>query len=150
MPQTQTTMTEQEAEIIAARLKRIWGLSEPMDILESLSGYWVFNGCLKEPAFVSIQIKPWGIKPWDNRFTLYYLYYKDEVGNKESVLVCRGTDEIRINPHGGWGQFAPQWLPLFRRGCWLCGCPIEATLHEKMEWIQGFTREEIEAWNLKM
>jgi hypothetical protein len=41
-------------------------------------------------------------------------------------------------------------LPFFRRGCWLSGCPIEATAHEKAEWIRGFTREEIEAWNLKV
>ncbi len=47
-------------------------------------------------------------------------------------------------------ELVEQWLPLFRRNCWLCGCPIEATAEEKTEWVQGFTEEEIEAWNLKM
>jgi hypothetical protein len=66
-----------------------------------------------------------------------------------------------------WGSpiraIRPSWCParrfaaprtrlarIFRRGCWLSGCPIEASAHEKAEWIQGFSREEIEAWNLKM
>ncbi len=46
--------------------------------------------------------------------------------------------------------FLEDWLPLFRRNCWLSGCDIEASAHEKAEWIQGFTREELEAWNLKI
>ncbi len=46
--------------------------------------------------------------------------------------------------------FTDKWLPFFRRGCWLSGCPIEATAHEKAEWMRGFSREELEAWNLKM
>jgi hypothetical protein len=43
-----------------------------------------------------------------------------------------------------------EWMDFFRRGLWLSGADIEATAHEKAEWLQGFTREEIEAWNLKM
>ncbi|RYX82721.1 hypothetical protein EON83_18050 [bacterium] len=46
-------------------------------------------------------------------------------------------------------QFTAQWTDTFRRNCWLSGCPIEASAHEKAEWMQGFSREEIEAWNLK-
>ncbi|RYF45551.1 MAG: hypothetical protein EOO38_15815 [Cytophagaceae bacterium] len=44
----------------------------------------------------------------------------------------------------GSSSFATQWMPFFRRGCWLSGCPIEATVHEKVEWTRGFTREELE------
>ncbi|RYF46035.1 MAG: hypothetical protein EOO38_14900 [Cytophagaceae bacterium] len=47
-------------------------------------------------------------------------------------------------------QLTEQHLPLFRRNCWLSGVPIEATAHEKAEWIRDFSREDIEAWNLKI
>ncbi len=47
-------------------------------------------------------------------------------------------------------QFTARWLPFFRRGCWLSGCDIECTAQERLKWIQGFTSEEIEAWNLKL
>ena len=43
-------------------------------------------------------------------------------------------------------------MPVFRRGCWLSGADVEATAHEKAEWMQNFTETEevMEAWNLKM
>lgn len=47
-------------------------------------------------------------------------------------------------------EFAAAWEEAFQSGCWLCGCTIDASMHEKSEWMQGFTEEEIEAWNLKM
>ena len=46
--------------------------------------------------------------------------------------------------------FAAQWLDTFRRNCWLSGGDIEASAHEKAEWMQGFSPEEVEAWNLKV
>ena len=46
--------------------------------------------------------------------------------------------------------FNEHYLPLVRRNCWLSGFHIEATAHEKAEWMQGFPREELQAWNLKM
>lgn len=31
-------------------------------------------------------------------------------------------------------QYIDQWLPLFRRNCFLSGCPLECTAHEQLEW----------------
>ena len=58
------------------------------------------------------------------------------------------TDEIP-DSIDQW-QFIDEYLDFFRRGLWLSGCDIEASAHEKAEWIQGFTKQEIEAWNLRM
>ncbi len=46
-------------------------------------------------------------------------------------------------------QFSNKWRDIFRRNCWLSGCAIEASATEKAEWVQEFSREEIEAWNLQ-
>ncbi|RYX84463.1 hypothetical protein EON83_10085 [bacterium] len=45
---------------------------------------------------------------------------------------------------------AAPWWPILRRACWLCNLPIEATAHEKEAWMHGLSREEIEAWDLKI
>ena len=87
----------------------------------------------------------------------YSLAYLDEGRSIVAKLFCRvstgevtaqekiiGTDDTNTN-----GPITTQWMPFFRRGCWLSGLPIEATAHEKAEWMQDFTREEIESWNLQ-
>lgn len=43
-----------------------------------------------------------------------------------------------------------QMLAVFRKNCWLSGADIEASAHEKVEWIQGFGKEEIETWKLEV
>ena len=60
---------------------------------------------------------------------------------------AKATGELELQSN--FRRFAAAWMPRFRRNCWLAGCDIEATAHEKIEWMQGFTREELEALNLK-
>jgi len=45
-------------------------------------------------------------------------------------------------------EFSKRWLPYFRRNCWLCGCDIKCSREEKQEWVQGFTAQEIQDWQL--
>ena len=47
-------------------------------------------------------------------------------------------------------QFENRWRPFVRRSCWLSGIPVKATDAEKAEWLKSLTREEIEAWNLRI
>lgn len=47
-------------------------------------------------------------------------------------------------------RFHARWLPTFRRNCWLCGCNIECSREDRLEWVRGLTSEEIEAWQLKV
>lgn len=46
--------------------------------------------------------------------------------------------------------FSQKWYALFRLNCWLSGCNVRVTPAEKAECIQGISREEIDAWNLKV
>jgi hypothetical protein len=46
-------------------------------------------------------------------------------------------------------QLTSEWMPLFRRNCWLSGVPIECSADERMEWARygrdlGLSEEEIE------
>ena len=54
----------------------------------------------------------------------------------------------RFGLQDAFSEFAAEWIPFFGRGCWLSGCPIEASAEEKTEWMRGFTEEEIEEWHL--
>jgi hypothetical protein len=72
----------------------------------------------------------------------------------ERVLVCTLDSTTPAILNGSDANIPPEiateHLPLFRRGCWLSGCAIEASAHEKAEWMQSFTQEELEAWNLNL
>lgn len=63
---------------------------------------------------------------------------------------------INVNFEDGSGKqgryhaLQNQCLDFFRRGGWLSGVFLEASAHEKAEWMQDYTREEIEAWKLKI
>lgn len=75
-----------------------------------------------------------------------------ELSYREGEFHARHTsfsDEMECASKERLAQFTAEWMPLFRRNCWLSGCDIEATAAEKAEWIQGFTRAELEAWHLK-
>lgn len=152
VPQTQATMTEQEANVFAKRLVRIWRpekvhRSERFSVGEPEEGF-TFSAQLT-PLTLTLHISC-------NAEGFYSRLNSAQVGSRGQLFFLRGdvfdsllpdaTDEKRAQQ----AQFTAQWLPFFRRGCWLAGLPLEATAHEKTEWIQGFSQEEIEAWNLKM
>ena len=74
-----------------------------------------------------------------------YLTYDAGHLTERDCLVPRDDVGLRLE-----AEFAAQWTPPFRRGCWLCGCDIEASADEKAEWVREFTKEEIESWKLKI
>lgn len=152
-------MTEQEAKAWAARLTRIWSQEE---IVER-SAQWVvedaqfrFEADYRDDVSLYFQVGGTGMDNISLDRTKYdselrELTYRGEMGcNNDTGRIVVGIGFESEREKHDFTQFADQWLPFFRRGCWLSGCPIEASAHEKVEWIQGFTREEIDAWNLKM
>ncbi|RYX80728.1 hypothetical protein EON83_27245 [bacterium] len=149
-------MTEPEADVLGARLARIWTpdalclpgrewgiLPETEDDAES---FWFevrlhnLTACLRadyvEWCGLSAALLE-GINA-ESRTALQLWCFRGEISEPARSLHSKYAS----------ARFSAQWLPFFRRGCWLSGCPIEATAHEKTEWIHGLSREEIEAWNL--
>jgi hypothetical protein len=137
-------MTEQEAEAWATRLTRIWVPPTVFGtgVVEDLATF--DNDCLfyaHVQPHVSIEVLKTG--------EVFLCFYRHN--GYTGSLYAHPCGEIREADHfGELGAVPAQWLPFFRRGCWLSGIPIEASAHEKVEWIRGFTREELQAWNLKM
>ena len=131
-------MTDQEAEALAARLTRIWG--EPAK-RHHLNFTWpVPGGCIHtktHPIYTSFQLDLPGLSLYASTGGAFI------VGGEPP----QGTAHWAYEQHEILKQ---EYVPFFRRGCWLSGCNIEASAHEKAEWMQGFSREEFEAWNLKM
>lgn len=139
-------MTEQEA---VERLKRIWtpGVVEYWHVVDTKFRAEI---SFEELSVVHLQ-------------NLQAYYYWIQLTGEEAALRCGGEREkITFHRFSIQGDqtvsedtpaviaFATQWMPYLRRNAWLSGLPLEASAHEKAEWIQGFSREEIEAWNLKM
>ncbi|BCM92498.1 hypothetical protein IAD21_04378 [Abditibacteriota bacterium] len=60
------------------------------------------------------------------------------------------SDEMEYASSEALHQIFADWLPFFRRCCWLSGYPLEVSAHEKIEWMQEFIHEELQSWNLKM
>ncbi len=137
-------MTEQEAEELFNRIPRVWAPHSPRLITRDIGNLpYEFNFSL------------------DDNWKLTYLCRSNEpfpcvIMTKESFeLLYIPDDSIHCDLDRYHGKekilmesLLDLRLPFFRRGCWLSGCPIDASAHEKAEWIQGFTREEIDAWEL--
>ena len=159
-------MTQQEAQTWFERLTKIW-VPESLQINERVSGpSWEFNfgqfqfrSFITEQVRLAIHFEKKGyffslirqITHWDEereeyeepRTTVTGDLSVSQVGRiKGDLMTPPGEEEI-------YAQFADEWTPFFRRGCWLSGVPIDATAQEKAEWMQGFTREELASWNLK-
>jgi hypothetical protein len=150
-----TDMTEQEAEAWAARLTRIWMPETDWVTQEDWLPQWI----IRDRSFTySTKVAPSirltytsGYSPGTDTLSLY----RRQDGKRTGSLFCfiqKAVVEVGLldiaNKHL-FDQFDTEWRDSFRRGCWLSGVPIEASAHEKSEWIQGFTNAEIEAWNLK-
>ncbi|RYX80236.1 hypothetical protein EON83_29505 [bacterium] len=149
LPQTNAlVMTEQEAEALAVRLTRIWGIVRvrKTGLARNESRGFYFSASANDFSFRADEDKPGALS-----FVLRRPLEEGYWGN----LFCEegrisGPSHLEAWESDLQEQFAAHWLPFFRRNCWLSGANIEATAHEKFEWIQGFTREEIEVWNLKI
>ncbi|RYX80738.1 hypothetical protein EON83_27295 [bacterium] len=139
-------MTEQEAEVWAARITRIWGVTNVrMYSYNDQPNSFRYEGRFEHegfPAFLSLDNKGGTLCC---RFGWSHLHL--EVGPQSGIIV---SDQTPPHSNANGRTQSDYWLPTFRRNCWLSGVPIEATAHEKAEWMRGYTREEIEAWNLKM
>jgi hypothetical protein len=157
MTEQEADMTEEEAQVWAARLTRIWA-PETSTLHEQSTHKWLYDAEMAIDAY------------FESHFWLE-VFFREKVGrmsanwsyklyNHRFFLVCRDRrnlwweiDNVRA-PHLSWPEpeqsVINRWMDFFRRGCWLSGCPIEASAHEKAEWMQGFTPEEIEAWNIKL
>jgi hypothetical protein len=142
VPQTQATMTEQEAETLAARLTRVWRLTK-RSFTRSPEGPFSFIGKFCDSLILFVDKK--------NQDPLSIQLAKDAVGvGYEWVLVSLFDEVFDCRRDEAYEHPIAENLSLFRRNCWLSGCDIEASAHEKAEWIQGFSRDELEAWNLKV
>ena len=146
-------MTEQETETFAERLRRIWlpAATVSFHLWEEERSSWHLTAALSPEITLEVYTKEWEDVPF------LRLDHRDTTTKQQTSIMCndymreRRRAEVHIfdGPFGN-PPLATEWMEFFRRGCWLSGCPIEASAHEKAEWIQGFSCEELETWNLKM
>ena len=153
-------MTELEAEVITARLTRVWApLTHHYEFGGPYFDQIAYRGQITD--VVSFAYHP-GLSGPDNYCFALSRDVRHGCGTRRagrifcdslvSDIQAQVPQDFEMKPKRvlEYAQFAQEWLDFFRRGCWLSGCLIEASAHEKAEWMQGFSREEIEAWNLKM
>lgn len=145
-------MTEQEAEAFAERITRIWKpLSVPEWSLDTEQGQFFFHCHITEDVELIHPVFANGpyVSLYSESIYADIEYRRGEIQSSCTAPSDTPTDEF-IELSKAVAPFASQWLEVFRRNCWLSGCDIEASAHEKAEWLRGFSREEVEAWNLKM
>ncbi|RYX80819.1 hypothetical protein EON83_26855 [bacterium] len=142
-------MTQKAIEALTAKLIRIWqiksivnqenylrfGLEAPLEEGVMLSYSRYHAGGLTRVALVQR----------DNSGLVGRLYWNS---NEPEVMGIGWKQSDRENEF--FEPFARAWMPFFRRSCWLSGCDIEASVHEKLEWLDGITAEEIREWNLRL
>lgn len=129
-------MTEQEAQIWAERLTRIWKVEEASYEPVGKDSF-TYQGIYSPSYDIKVNIELSG------------QIYRYRRSNCYLVVDTRlNPCLLHLYPKDRSLEVTP-WLSFFRRNCWLCGCDIEASAHEKAEWMQGFTLEELESWNLK-
>lgn len=152
-------MTEPEIEALSVRLARVWNLPDPITRNKDYPAHLRLRARVEplvELLCVGNRDSPYA------EFTIYLTCYDQPPSRKiTGSMECdiRNGEIDTSAPHRprndiatieSYARFEHDWLPFFRRGCWLSGFPIEASAHEKAEWIRDFTREEVESWNLKM
>ena len=136
-------MTDQEAEAQARmeRLNAVWAL-DFRSYFDFHTQTYAFYAVIKDDPF---EDDPLGVCVEETRIELS----TDFAGYGLTAEWSGFIDEHTTRSEQGGAEFIKSWIPFFRRNCWLSGCAIEATAHEKAQWIQGFSREELESWNLK-
>lgn len=158
-------MTEQEAQALARRWIRIWmpdranslpprGDNHPRNSEDFQGVFWDFEftdwRSIRLTARVAFDALLMVDESYDGPHYAFWLVgYGDATGKIQCEMGGTQPGQVAIQNYDSKDQsFAIKWLPFFRRGCWLSGCPLEASAHEKAEWIQGFSPEELQAWNL--
>ena len=155
-------VTEQEAETWVEKMGRIW---EPEHIRRfGLAGsfpdkYFCFDAVLVQPGDHHVELFfvyiPFSINvDWRLRINCGLRITPHVLSARSDGLIIPEIVGLPVRPfqpqvQTALDQFVMDWLPFFRPRCWLSGCDIEASAHEKLEWIQGFNHEELETWGLK-
>ena len=135
-------MTNREAKTLATRLTRVWAPVQHIHTTSFSKEGWEFAAWITREIALYVDV--------DVSHNQLYFEMRGP-GHYTQAAGLRYDEEIDDRLVGGQQQeeFTNKWLPCFRRGLWLSGISIEATAHEKIEWMQGFSCEEIDAWNLK-
>ncbi|RYX82176.1 hypothetical protein EON83_20890 [bacterium] len=160
-------MTEQEAEALARRWVRIWkpdGLrsfptrgDNPLKPSEDFQGvFWDFE--FKDRNSICLRARIDSDALLIVKQSVYGPYYEFSLvgeGDAEGMIECDmggewAGDVGYLDQNADCRDFANKWRPFFRHNCWLSGCPIEATVREKANWIQSLSQEEIEVWKLEI
>jgi hypothetical protein len=158
-------MGDEEARTLVARLWRVWQEREADGAVEyELRPSHLYFTCRLDASTRLYAYVPWTeaevlppnitLEEDDEELGCYMECYSTKGKTLERVPEPSPVDvgySLIDMPHTDedMHQFVARWMECFRRGCWLSGCPIEASMHEKMEWMQGFTREELGSWELK-
>jgi hypothetical protein len=113
-------MTTQEAEALASRLSRVWAPEGTWDV-----EWRIFpNGDLNfrsKRGELSLDVWAPDVAAWFQSDKAAFDYYQGEI-----IDGSQSPEQT---------QFAAQWLPTFRRCCWLSGAAIECDYHERLEWL---------------
>jgi hypothetical protein len=144
-------MTEQEADVFAVRLTRIWK-PRTFERREDFAAIFEYHALIARDARLGADVALYvglirnGLDSgWHFQLAcdlLHLLCLEEEGSHCYSVI----DDSYGLTGYDQKEQeFVAQWMPFFRRGCWLSGLPIEASAHEKAEWMQGFSHEELES-----
>lgn len=81
--------------------------------------------------------------------------YHHVLDGEDCALLCDDSGQIEMHFIGQsetidgvekLSQFTEEWLPLFRRNCYLSGCSIECTDHEQLEWTKWFEERVALDW----
>jgi hypothetical protein len=137
-------MTEPEAEAVVARLTRTYRLR---DVRWEISAHEFRGRALdSDGSWLDMDFY------YDDEDYPFFLIQDKQRGNWLAINDDGAISGPDPSERGAKLQvkFATQRLPLFRPGCWLSGANIEATAHEKAEWMRGFTQEGNGLWDLKI
>jgi hypothetical protein len=130
-------ITDQKAQTFRKRLSKVWGY--PFNrTFDALTKQWSFDATTRvEGEEFTIVVNERGItlRPTSSSGRL--------VVGLDGVMA-----QPSYSPESAQGQLEADWLDRFRRGCWLSGIAIEATLTEKDEWTRDFSEEEFKSWGL--
>ncbi|RYF40028.1 MAG: hypothetical protein EOO38_22470, partial [Cytophagaceae bacterium] len=135
VPQTQATMTEQEAEALAARLNRVWVPEEyknwaperyPEDFGKDqfLFRPWITSRIRLEAGasdeFPSQGRRFFKLTNWSGptgphrNLSLGRLHVWADTGD-----ITDSLPPSYVKGHKDYAEFSAQWMPIFRRNCWL-------------------------------
>ncbi len=132
-------MTEQEAELLAAKLTKIWVPENAIGPIE-----W----CLDRQIFYfSVGLLPLvkvTVAIFNTTGTTVLLDYDCLTTVCDQGLMNQTHhDSLRpVDPESLEGS-VNQLMGYFRRGCWLSDCPIECSAHEQLQWTHWLREQTV-------